>query len=211
MSNRSLELNLLWFPRHKRFLILLLSSLLTLVTSCKKNSSTEIQIESPRKLTLEEELQNSQHESSEKPYSDIKTTPYPYTFKHPESWQPKEPTFFRILNFAFENKGEVYLSKSKGGILPNVNRWLSQFSKPPLTNTSDLETIQIFGETAYIVRIKGSFQGMRMPKAIDNHSLLGALVEVNGDLITIKMTGTNSEVKGQQQNFISFCSSLQKK
>jgi len=205
MPNYDSRSKLLCLP-HKSFLALVLYFS---ITSCNKEKNTHITVNSSRELTTEEKFQNIQKKEPLKKL--LNNTSDPYKFSLPELWEEQKPTQFRILNFTFGDKGEVYLSKSRGGILPNINRWLGQFKQPPLANTSALETINVFNHTTFIVETTGSFQGMRMPKPIKNFALLGALVEVNGSLITIKMTGTINEVKSQKLNFLSFCKSLQNK
>lgn len=194
---------------HKSFLTLIFSISIPFISSCKKDKHTQITIDSPRDLTIEETFQNIQENRKEIfPHNNTST---PYIFTQPELWKTQAPTDFRILNFTFGDKGEVYLSESRGDILANVNRWLGQFKQPALGDISTLETINLFGKTAYIVETSGSFQGMRMTKPIDNFSLLGIIVKVEGVLITIKMTGNHSEVTSQKSNLFSFCDSLQKK
>ena len=55
----------------------------------------------------------------------------------------------------------------------------------------------------------GSYAGMGRAKQ-DNMSLLGALAEVDGQLISVKMISTPDEVAEQKAAFMTFCESLAK-
>lgn len=192
----------------KSFLVMRLIMPVLSFSACEKSKHQQITIDSPRALTSEEVSLNLN------PVADkvVKRQALSdeYNFYQPEQWETKDATSFRLLNFSFGSGGEIYLSESRGGVLANANRWLSQFGSSPLSNISSLKTISLLGEKAYLVEAKGSFKGMRMAKAVENYSLLGVLLDRNGELITVKMTGPSHEVEMHRESFFTFCQSLQK-
>ena len=179
-----------------------LSTIAGITSACSEKKERTITIHTPRELTIldEQPIPPTQlvHQAVTRSYS----------YDKPNDWQEQPSSSFRKLNFSFGSTGEVYLSESRGGILPNVNRWLGQFGNDPLSSIDELEQRPLLLEQGYFISTKGSFKGMKMREAVDNHKLLGALVEINGELITIKMTGSETEVNDQQSAFDTFCASL---
>jgi len=175
--------------------------------SCSDKKQEKITIDTPRELTVLDKVdQKVPTKTSATPLTQAVSSNYQYV--KPEAWVDKEATPFRLLNFTFGTDGEAYLSESRGGVLPNVNRWLGQFGADPATSLDDLESFPVLSGKGYLVSAEGAFKGMRMPQAKPNYMLLGVLVEIDGQLITIKMTGPANEVKQQEQAVKSFCKSL---
>ena len=192
---------LLCSQKHRSFFLTLIG--ITFLTSCSEDKQRHITIREPRPLTsLDTQEVNTR---PIKPNPTIAS----YQFAQPELWDSQQATSFRLLNFTFGTSGEVYLSESRGGILPNVNRWLKQFNAKEVVSEQELDPITILGHNGYLVKTSGSFKGMKMTEAKDNYQLLGALVEIDSKLITIKMTGPSSEVLEQESAFKAFCQSLQ--
>ena len=118
----------------------------------------------------------------------------------------------REVNLVFgegEKGGEIYLSVSGGGIQPNVDRWFRQFGNDPQP-ISDLGRLQLLGKQGYLVETSGRYEpGMGRPGK-DGQALLGALVENEGRLITVKMIGPQEEISSRREQFLKFVASLQK-
>lgn len=187
--------------KHQGFFFALTSILISTV-ACSKKRERRITVDTPRELTSLDKLSGRHVQITQK------SATRSYHYIKPDTWIDQPATSFRKLNFTFGTKGEVYLSESRGGILPNVNRWLSQFGAHPLDSIDDLEQIPILSAKGYIVKSNGSFKGMQMTSAADNYQLLGVLVENSSNLITVKMTGPAAEVTAQEAAFKAFCSSL---
>ena len=170
--------------------------------ACSKKKERKITIDTPRPLT-------NLDITADRPVQSLQTeNTVSYSYNQPDTWHKQQPTSFRKINFTFGTAGEIYLSESRGGILPNANRWLGQFGADAITSIDQLEKIPLLSGTGYLVSATGSFKGMRMAHPVDNYKLLGALIEIDGELITIKMTGPSAEVSNQELSFRTFCSSL---
>lgn len=131
------------------------------------------------------------------------------TASAPAEWQSVAGTQFRLLNYRFGQTGEVYVSKSRGGILPNLNRWLGQYGQPKVQSVADFEKVPVMGREGVIVDVKGKFAGGMGKPPMDNAGLLGLLADFDGALITVKMIGSAEEVAAEKERFITFCQSLE--
>jgi len=132
-----------------------------------------------------------------------------FTYTAGAGWTEKAPTQFRTINFALPEGGELYLTLAGGGVLPNINRWFGQFGADKITGDQlgQLARVQILGADGYLAEATGTYSGMGRAEQ-DNMALLGALAQVDGQLITVKMISTADEVQAQRAAFISFCESL---
>jgi len=190
------------YSKHQSFFFALV--LIPIVTmACSKKKERKITIDTPRPLTNLDVTADSPVQTTHTASTES------YSYNKPNTWQTKPPTSFRKINFTFGTAGEVYLSESRGGILPNANRWLGQFGADAVSSIDQLEPISLLSGKGYLVLATGSFKGMRMTHAVDNYQLIGALIEIDGELITIKMTGPTAEVSAQETSFRAFCSSLE--
>ena len=127
----------------------------------------------------------------------------------PAEWQQVVGTQFRLLNYRFGQTGEVYVSQSGGGVLPNLNRWLGQYGKPSVQSVADFEKVVIMGKDGVLVDVKGKFSGGMGKPPMDGAGLLGLLADFDGILITVKMIGSADEVMAEKDRFIAFCKSLE--
>lgn len=134
-----------------------------------------------------------------------------FTYTAGEGWVAKPKTQFRLVNYALPAGGEIYVSVTGGGILPNLNRWLGQFGQEEITGEQlgKQPRVMIMGLDGYVVEATGSYAGMGRAKQ-DDMSLLGALAEIDGQLISVKMISTTEEVAQQKAAFMAFCESLTK-
>jgi len=171
--------------------------ILLAVTACKKKE--ELTINEPRPLTEADKVSPVQNEES-------RSASYAYT--KPSDWEDVQPTGFRKINFSAGTDTEIYLSESRGDALSNANRWLGQFGNTPEGDLNAFKPITLLGQKGYLVETVGDFKGFGASTAKPNYKLAGALVEIKGVLVTVKMTGPKAEVDQRISGFIEFCSSL---
>lgn len=126
----------------------------------------------------------------------------------PPEWRQLPGTNFRILNYRFGQDGEVFVGRSRGGVLPNANRWLGQFGKPAITGLDDLPKVKILGREGVLVIASGDFGGAMGRPARKNAGLAGVIVAVGDQLLTVKMMGDAEAVAAEQERLIQFCGSL---
>jgi len=173
-----------------------------MLPSCKENVKKELVISEPRSLTQidTEQLIPTKTENQQ--------TPPSYSFSKPDNWNEEAETGFRKINFSTETDTEIYLSESRGDILSNVNRWLGQFGNTPIETIEELKKIKLLKNTGYMVSAIGDFKGFGAKVAKENYMLVGAIVNVNEVLVTVKMTGPKGEVEQELLSFMKFCESL---
>ena len=71
--------------------------------------------------------------------------------------------------------------------------------------------LKFLGQQGYFAETAGRYEpGMGRPGK-DGQALLGALVENQGRLVTVKMIGPEAEVLARREQFIKFVASLQRK
>ena len=129
----------------------------------------------------------------------------------PPEWRQVPGTQLRLFNYRFgggSNGGEVYVSRARGGVLPNVNRWLGQFGKPPLTSLDELPKIKMLGLDAVVVSASGKFGGGMGKPAQENAAVLGVIADHGSGLLTVKMIGPADQVAGERERMLKFCESL---
>ena len=135
----------------------------------------------------------------------------PWSYQIPAAdWGEAGKKPMRDVNLIFgegDAQGEVYLSVVGGGIQPNVDRWFRQFgaeTKP----ISEMGRLDFMGQKGYLVEATGRYEpGMGRPGK-DGQALLGAIVENEGRLVTVKMIGPEAEIATRRQQFIKFVASL---
>ena len=127
-------------------------------------------------------------------------------------WLSRPGTVFRLLNYAFgaSGSGEVYVSRSMGSVLDNVNRWLKQFEQKDLdqVEVDALEKVSMLGGQAVWVQAEGSYaSGMGKP-TVEGFALAGTIVQVGADIYTVKMVGPKDEVAAERVKLAAFVKSL---
>ncbi|MFP6581504.1 MAG: hypothetical protein VCD00_02995 [Candidatus Hydrogenedentota bacterium] len=139
----------------------------------------------------------------------------PFHYSVPAGWTELTPTEFRNPNFVIGQDGdtECYISVLQGdggGLAINLNRWRGQFNAPDYTQEEieALPSVQILGYPAKVVNFSGDFKGMGQTEAQPDYRLIGAIIQADGRLITIKMTGPESKVMPQLNHFATFIDSL---
>ncbi|MGC4013642.1 MAG: hypothetical protein QM755_03865 [Luteolibacter sp.] len=99
---------------------------------------------------------------------------------------------------------------STGSVLDNVNRWLAQFGTTKLTSETldERRRVNIVGTAGVWVETEGTYGGMAGAEARPGYALAGVVADVNGRIITVKMTGPKDEVEGAKPALEAFCKSL---
>ena len=126
----------------------------------------------------------------------------------PPEWRQVPSTKLRVYNYRFGVDGEVYISNSRGGVLPNVNRWLKQYDQPEVESVDGFQKLKVLGEEGVLVEAKGRFAGGMGKLPRENAGLLGAIIDFNGELLTVKMIGSEEEVAAEKERFILFTEGL---
>lgn len=126
----------------------------------------------------------------------------------PPEWRQVPSTEFRMLNYRFGESGEVFVGRSRGGLLPNINRWLGQFGKPAIESEEGLPKVAMLGQMGVLVSASGDFAGGMGRAARKDAGLAGIIVAIGEQLITVKMMGSASDVAAEQERLIKFCEGL---
>ena len=126
----------------------------------------------------------------------------------PPEWRQVPSTEFRMLNYRFGESGEVFVGRSRGGLLPNINRWLGQFGKPAIESADDLPKVSMLGQMGVLVNASGDFAGGMGREARKDAGLAGVIVAIGDQLITVKMMGGAGDVAVEQERLIKFCEGL---
>lgn len=129
----------------------------------------------------------------------------------PESWTRAPDRPMRLVTFTVGGV-ECYitvLGPGGGGLLPNLNRWLGQFGKPPIDDAglAALPTVALLGEPAPVLEAEGDFTGMD-GVAQSGQRMLAVARILPDKSVFIKMTGPSAEVESQRGAFFAFCESL---
>lgn len=130
----------------------------------------------------------------------------------PANWLARPASQFRLLNYAFgaSGKGEVYVSRSQGSVLDNVNRWRKQFAQQDLTaqELAALPKATLMGAEAIIVDADGRYAGGMGKEPVDGFALSGLVAKIGSDIITIKMVGPKEEVGAEKANLVEYAKTL---
>ena len=138
--------------------------------------------------------------------------PSPLQGDAPSNWLSRPASQFRLLNFAFGSSGtgEVYVSKSQGSVLDNVNRWMKQFAQPNLDDAGveKLEKISLLGTEAVWVTAEGTYAGGMGKQPVEGFALAGVVGLVGDDIYTVKMVGPKEEVAAENEKLQNYVKSL---
>ena len=122
-------------------------------------------------------------------------------------WEIKPSNSFRLLNYQLKNgKTELYLSLAGGSITDNINRWRKQFQKNTLVH-QEISSLPKRKE-GFIVKLKGSYMGMRTKNLQKNYALLAYISLYEEGVLTVKMIGPIEEVQSHQKDFFQFIDTL---
>lgn len=139
-------------------------------------------------------------------------------WKAPEGWTQSAGSSMRVVTYKFgaQSEGECYVASlpgTAGGRLENFNRWLAQMGQHPLEET-ELELqppVFMFGEEVPMLIAQGTFTGMGGDTPKPGYILLGALAEVDGQSVFVKLVAPEALAQENMQKFAAFCASLKKK
>lgn len=131
----------------------------------------------------------------------------------PEGWQRAEDRPMRIFNFTVGDGGSCYLSQAGGSTLQNINRWRGQLGAAPIAaaEIEKLPVVPILGADAVVIEVAGDFAGGMGSEKIDDAMLIGAIAEVRGTALFVKMLGPKRVIAEQRDRFLAFCRSLRTK
>ncbi len=176
--------------------------------SCQERKS-EVVVTETRPITTKDIAPKIDATSDER-FRDARPSPVQGTT--PDGWLALPSTQMRILNYRFgeSGMGEAYVTISAGSILDNVNRWLGQYSAPPI-NAAELEKLPrlpIATTSGVLVTASGTYaSGMGAPPR-DGYGLAGIIAEIDGQILTIKLVGPDAEVRSAIPALESFASTL---
>jgi len=129
----------------------------------------------------------------------------------PDGWVDQGASGMRLSSFGVAESAECYvvaLPGDGGGVAANLNRWRSQMGADELDSDEldALPRVPMLGDLAPMMRVEGSFRGMG--REIDDAVLIGAIAELDGETVFVKMIGPRPEVEDAQAAFGPFCRSL---
>lgn len=186
------------------------------MVACEKKVD-RVKVEETRGLTTKDRSPKLFATSDER-FRDAK--PSPVRGAAPDHWLALPPAQFRELNYRFgeSGMGEVYVSLSSGSLGDNVNRWLAQFGKPPLSpaDLAALEKVQVAGDRGVWVEAEGDYKpagpmggaaggGEGKP----GFGLAGVIADVGGQILTVKMVGPRAEVEKEAGALKIFVASVE--
>jgi len=177
--------------------------------SCEKNAA-RVTVEETRGLTAKDGKPKLFATSDERFRN---TKPSPVKGDAPENWLVLPSAQFRELNYRFGESGlgEVYVSLSGGSVADNVNRWMLQFGRDPLSpaDLAAMEKTAIAGTEGVVVEAAGSYAAGMGQEAKPGFALAGVIAEVGGQILTLKMVGPEAEVEKEKALLKGFAGSLE--
>ena len=135
-----------------------------------------------------------------------------YAWDLPKGWKQLPPARFRDGNFGVgDERVDCYLSVLSGGgggVAANLTRWRGQMGLAPMTKEefSGLQGIPVLGRNGVLIEIDGSFTARGEP--LEGYRMLGAIVEHDGKVVTVKMVGPADAVGAERDRFLSLVRSL---
>lgn len=185
---------------------LILPVLALLVCSCDRPA--EVVVTETRRATLLDS-KPKQFATSNERFGQAGASPV--RGRAPEAWRELPGDQFRMLNYRFEGGGEVWVSLAGGTVLDNVNRWLGQFGKEPITTAAlqDLRKVPIAGREGRWVEASGSTVVRQTGETRDGQAMAGIITEIDGRVLTVKMVGPKDGVEAQKAALEAFAASLE--
>lgn len=178
-----------------------------MIPACEKNAA---------RMTVEETRTGTTKDHSPKLFASSderfrNAQPSPVKGNPPENWLVLPAKEFRELNYRFGKTGEAYVSLASGSVGDNVNRWLRQFGRDPLT-PAEMDVLlktPIAGTEGVWVEATGEYaSGMGAP-ARAGQALAGVIAQVGGRILTLKMVGAQAEVEAEKDALKAFAASLE--
>jgi hypothetical protein len=136
------------------------------------------------------------------------------TWEAPSSWRRAADRPLREVTFLLgeQGEGECYvtvLGGTGGGAFANINRWCNQMGQSDLSAAEfeGLLRIPMLGTAGVVVEVEGVYRGMG-DELVEGAALLGAVCELPGQAVFVKLIGPAELVRGSREAFLSFCESL---
>lgn len=183
-----------------------------LLPACKKPA--EVTVTDERPLTMRDEQVKLNATSNDRFQAPGAATSSPFLAGQvPEGWLEMPGNQFRLLNYRFGSGGEVAVGLSAGGLTDNVNRWLGQFDKDPLTDGQvvQLDKGTVVGIEGVWVAAEGDYMPGMGQSARTGQALYGIIAQDAGRVITVKMTGPAEEVAAQKEALKVFVAGLRRR
>jgi hypothetical protein len=181
------------------------------VTACRK-PPTEVTVTEKRQPTSKDGSPKLDAGSDER-FRDKR--PSPVTAPTPQGWLALPSNQFRLLNYRFGESGlgEVAVGIAAGSVLDNINRWLAQFEAPPLTaqTLAERRRVTVVGKEGVWIEAEGEYNGGMVAGAtssVPGYALAGVIVDLNGRILTVKMTGPKEEVEAAKGALEEFSKSI---
>ncbi len=149
-----------------------------------------------------------------KPKSELKKS-LQFSWQVPEHWIEQAEQKMRMATYQIgtHSNAECYvvvLPGDAGGVLPNINRWYKQMGhgSKAINSLDKVPEIDILNTKAKHVEILGNYTNMS-GKSFNNFMMYGVIFSFNKSMIFIKMTGSESVIQNERQNFLTFCKSFE--
>ncbi|NBS13512.1 MAG: hypothetical protein EBT57_01630 [Verrucomicrobia bacterium] len=140
----------------------------------------------------------------------------PLLFDRPEGWRWVKPEG-SLRAAQLEKSGlhptplvmafSLFPAGSGGSVQANIERWIRQFSRT--SYPAEVKSIPLKSCPHTLVKIRGSLKG-GLPggpeKEIPDALLLGAILEVDGEMIVVKTAGPASALSGEEKVFAEMIS-----
>ena len=139
------------------------------------------------------------------------------TFTRPAEWKwvevssPMRKAQLKVPGAKPEQSADIVFfhfgAGAGGDVKANADRWLGQFKSAE--GASKVEPLEAGGTKVTLVSTEGTYSsgmpgGLTTP--LENHALLGAIIEGAQGNVFVKMTGPADLVKGSRERFIAFIS-----
>jgi hypothetical protein len=134
-------------------------------------------------------------------------------FDVPEGWSRAGERPMRLVTYVLsDGETECYispLSGTGGGVEANLNRWLGQMGREPMSADAiaALPKLTVLGQEVALLETSGTFTSMR-GDAKPGYALAGVFVPMSETSYSIKLIGPEEEVAASKATFIAFCESL---
>lgn len=134
------------------------------------------------------------------------------TWKVPDSWEAEATNPFVLAAFhpKAHPKARCTISKARGGVLLNVNRWRGQMGLEEIekADLDGLPTRKVLGGDAVVLKLDGDFGGAMGVGPIDNARMLGVVLVRGAGMVFVKMLGPRDVMEQEEARFFGLCDSL---
>jgi hypothetical protein len=132
----------------------------------------------------------------------------------PEGWQRLPQSAMRAASLRIpgtgDDQGDVSVSRFRGDLLENLNRWRRQLGLEPVgvRELAEMPRTTVFGRPAVRVELEGTFAGMGSHEPRPGYALLGVIEEEDGARWFVKLVGPKAMVDAHRARFDRFRASL---